>query len=460
MNVPTVAGGPPDGKPHDPYAALRIRNVRLFLTGSVIANTGLQMQSVAVLWEIYKRTGSAHGLAMVGLVQVVPVVLLTLIAGHVADRFRRQWIVMASISLIALASVGLALVSISHAPISALYGCLLLSAVGRAFHQPAKSSLLPQLVPRDKFSNAVNWGMTGFQLSSVLGPALGGQLIASFASPAIVYLVSAGASLTYVVLMFLLRDVTVVRSTTGVTFGSLLAGFVFVCNRPVILAALALDLFAVLLGGATTLLPIYALDILKVGPTGYGLLEAAPAVGAMLMAVVMAHRPPLRHAGRALLLAVAGFGLATIVFGLSHNFWLSWAMFFLTGACDNVSVVVRHTLVQLLTPDDMRGRVSAVNGMFIGASNELGGFESGEVAEYFGAIVSVVAGGLGTLTVVALVALLCPQLRRYGRVDGSSQASALESGPDVAPRDRDRPGVTPLVSLLPPGGQSDAGAES
>jgi MFS family permease len=210
---------------------------------------------------------------------------------------------------------------------------------------------------------------------------------------------------------------------------TLVAGFSFVWHHPLILPALALDLFAVLLGGATSLLPIYAKDILGVGPTGLGWLEGAPAAGALLMAVVMAHRPPLKHAGRDLLCAVTGFGLATIVFGFSQNFWLSLAMLFCTGALDNISVIVRHTLVQMLTPDAMRGRVSAVNGMFIGASNELGGFESGMVAAYFTPQFSVVSGGVGTLLVVAVVATVCRQLRHYGRLDVTSAVDEAEAAP-------------------------------
>ncbi len=303
------------------------------------------------------------------------------------------------------------------------------------------------------FSNAVTWSMTGFQLSSVLGPALCGLLIARYA-PAVVYVLTACATLTYLVAIALLRNVSAVRSSAAVTFETLAAGFVFVWRHPVILAAMALDLFAVLLGGATTLLPIYATEILKVGAIGWGWLEAAPALGAMLMAIVLAHRPPLAHAGRALLWAVAGFGVATVIFGLSRYFWLSLAMFFLTGVLDNVSVVVRHTLVQTLTPDAMRGRVSAVNGMFIGASNELGGFESGMVASWSSPTISVVAGGIGTLAVVGIVAVICPRLRRYGRLDFAAQETAMESGPDVAPRGSDRPGVTPLVSLLPTDGDA------
>jgi hypothetical protein len=322
-----------------------------------------------------------------------------------------------------------------------MYGWLLLIAIGRAFHQPAKASLLPLIIPREIFSNAVTWGMSGFQLSSVIGPALGGALIWLTGTPGIAYLLCAAGALFYVTTMFLLRDVQrQTRSTESVNLASLVAGFRFVWSNGVILAALALDLFAVLLGGATALLPVFAKDILNVGSVGFGFLEAAPAIGAILMAVLLAHRPPMRHAGFAMLSAVAGFGLAVIVFGLSRSFALSFAMLFITGALDNISVVIRHTLVQMLTPDAMRGRVSAVNSMFIGASNELGGFESGMVAYYFTPEASVISGGIGTLVVVAIVAIICPQLRKYGRLD---KAVVAES--EAAPRADQHPATAAVI---------------
>ncbi len=314
-------------------------------------------------------------------------------------------------------------------PIEKMYGCLLVIAIGRAFHQPAKSALLPQLIPRELFSSAVSWSMSGFQFSSILGPALGGFFIAVTGGASTVYVLTALATLLYAAIMLSLRGVPRGEPSEGVSVRTLVAGFSFVWRHPVILPALALDLFAVLLGGATALLPVYARDILEVGATGLGWMESAPAAGALLMAVAMAHRPPLKHAGRDLLIAVMGFGLATIVFGLSRNFWLSLAMLFCTGALDNISVIVRHTLVQMLTPDAMRGRVSAVNGMFIGASNELGGFESGMVAYYFSPQISVASGGVGTLLVVGVVALACRQLRGYGRLDVTHAVDEAEAAP-------------------------------
>ena len=269
---------PTNGPAHDPYAALRIRNFRLYLAGSVIANIGLQMQIAAVNWDIYQRTDSTRALALVGLIQVLPVVFLALVSGHVADRFRRQWVIAVSMSVVAAGSITLAAISYFQGHIALMYGCLLGIAIGRAFHQPAKASLLPQVVPRKIFSNAVSWGMSGFQLSSVVGPALGGLLIAWLKTPAIAYLFTATGAIIYIVTMLLLKGIHRQKSTDEVTVEVLVAGFRFVWQHPVVLAALALDLFAVLLGGATVLLPVFAEKILEVGPTGFGFLQAAPAV--------------------------------------------------------------------------------------------------------------------------------------------------------------------------------------
>ncbi|MBI2826155.1 MAG: MFS transporter [Planctomycetia bacterium] len=422
---------------HDPYAALRARDYRLFLAGNFLSVVGYKMQVVAVGYEIYQRTGWPLALGLVGLVQIVPVLALALLAGHVADRFDRRNIILATMAVTALAAAGLAVVSLGSAPLWTLYALILVVAVARGFSQPARASLLPQLVDRAAFPNAVTWSTGAFQLAFVLGPALAGLLIAAFAhGPAIVYACHAAAALAFFALLAMVRRRPVTQSTEGLTLESLVAGARFVGRQKVMLAAITLDLFAVLLGGATALLPVYAKDILAVGPRGLGWMEAAPAAGAVVMALVIAHRPPMKKAGRAMLWSVAGFGVATIIFGLSRSFPLSLLMLLLTGALDNISVVIRHTLVQVLTPDEMRGRVSAINGMFIGASNELGAFESGlvaslftsmahdvlaypsEAAVTFGTTFSVVSGGLGTLAVVGLLWLLAPDLLGYGRLAG------------------------------------------
>jgi MFS family permease len=406
---------------HDPYSALRNRDYRFFLSGNLLANLGMRMQAVAVLWEVYERTQSAMALAWVGLVQVLPVIALALPAGQVADRFNRKRIVMLAQAVIALGSVGLALNSRSYGSVNAIYGFLLLTALARAFQQPARASLMPQIVPREQFGNAVMWNTGGFQLASVLGPALGGFMIALFRSPASVYLVDAAAALSFFAALAMVQGGGIVAKGAALGMRSLLAGVEFVWGRKLILGAITLDMFAVLLGGATSLLPIFAKDVLHVGPRGMGAMLAAPFVGALAMSFVLAHRKPLERSGRALLWSVVGFGVATIVFGFSRSFVLSMVMLALTGGFDAISVVVRHTIVQMLTPDDMRGRVSAINGLFISISNEMGGFESGLVAALFGggaygATVSTVSGGVGTLVVVALTALLWPAMRRYGRL--------------------------------------------
>jgi MFS family permease len=403
---------------HDSYAALRLPGFRRFVVGNFLAILGMQMQTVAVGWEIYERTGRNIDLGLVGLAQFLPVALLTLPAGQVADRFNRKRVVMAGVFSLAACSLGLAAVSATGAHVAWVYICLFVSGTARAFLQPAKASFLPQIVPRLVFPNAISWNMGAFQLAATLGPAAGGVLIAWFNGAVWVYVADAVASLTFMTLLATIGTNVTARSSEAVSLESLLAGVRFVWRNKPILAAMTLDMFAVLLGGAIMLLPVYAKDILEVGPRGLGLLRAAPAVGALATSLILAHRRPFERAGRTLLGTVAGFGAATIVFGLSRSMWLSLAMLFLTGAFDIVSVVIRHTLVQLLTPDAMRGRVSAVNSIFIGASNELGGFESGAVAELTTPLVSVVSGGIGTLFVVLAAAVAWPQLRRYGRLDG------------------------------------------
>jgi MFS family permease len=298
-----------------------------------------------------------------------------------------------------------------------IYFCLFAAGTGRTFLWPASSAFLPHLVSRQEFSRAVTWSSGTFQLSSVAGPAAGGALIALTHHAAPVYALNAAAALICLTLISLVRRRHTVAVKQRMTLGNLIVGFKFVFASPIIVGTITLDMFAVLLGGATALLPIYAKDILRTGPGGLGLLQAALPLGSLLCVLILAHRPPLQKAGRAMLLAVAAFGMATIGFGLSHWFWLSFFMLFACGAVDNISVVVRHTLVQLLTPDEKRGRVSAVNSLFIGTSNELGGFESGMVVHWFGPVVSVVSGGVGTILVVLAVALIWPGIRKYGRLD-------------------------------------------
>jgi MFS family permease len=383
------------------------------------------VQSAAVGWELFQRTRSAAALGYVGLVQFLPVLLLSLPAGQAADRYSRKGLLLAAQLTMMLASLGLAVLSLLEGPVSLMYMCLLVAGLSQALRAPVRWALLPQLVPERALNNAVTWYSSGWQLSSLAGPTLAGVVIAGPGGPSAAYLFGAACALTCAGLVVPLRPRAWPGRPEAFSLRSLLAGVRFIRRTKLILATITLDLFAVLLGGATALLPIFAEEILHVGSVGFGFLRAAPALGALLMAVILAHRPPLRRAGPTLLLAVAGFGAATIVFGLSQNVLLSFAMLALTGALDNVSVVVRGTLVQGLTPDPMRGRVSAVNAIFIGSSNELGAFESGITAQLFGPVASVVGGGVGTLAVVLAVAVTWPEVLRLGSL-------AVQEGPEVA----------------------------
>lgn len=400
----------------DPYAVLRNRDFLLYLIGRFIASLGSQMLVVAVGWELYERTHAALALGLVGLTNVLPMFLFTLPAGHFADNHNRKHIIVWTTGVMALASVALAVCSALRAPTALIYAALFVAASARTFHWPASASFLPQLVSRRLFPRAVAWSTGSFQLSSVAGPAAGGAIIALTQHPAWVYGLHAAALVVCLTLVGLVHYQRAPMAREPISLASLAAGFRFVFSTRIIFGIITLDLFAVLLGGATALLPVYAKDILHAGPAGLGVLQAALPAGSLVTALFLAHRP-LEKAGRALLWAVAGFGLATVGFGFSTWFLCSWLLLFVCGATDQISVLVRHTLVQLLTPDEKRGRVSAVNSLFIGTSNELGGFESGFVAHWLGPVFAVVSGGIGTILVVLAVAWIWPEIRRYGRLD-------------------------------------------
>jgi MFS family permease len=404
----------PSSDGHDPYAALRVPDYRRLLAVLVLVGLGGEMQAVAIGWELYERTHEPAALGYTGLAQFLPVLLLSLVAGHAADRYSRKKLLLLALALSALTSLGLAALSRLQGPVPLIYVCLTLAGVARAFSAPARSSLLPQLVPPRLLANAVAWNSSGWQVAAISGPALGGLVLAVSGRAAVAYLLAASCSVACAVLIAPVRPRPFAQLAGIVSRNSLLEGVRFVWRTELLLAAITLDLFAVLLGGATALLPIYASDILHVGPAGLGWLRSAPALGAVFMAVALAHRPPLRRAGRALLWSVAGFGAATIGFGLSRDPFLSFALLALTGALDNISVVVRATLMQMLTPDALRGRVAAVNSVFISSSNELGAFESGITAEWFGPVLSVVGGGAGTILVVAAAMLRWPRLLELG----------------------------------------------
>lgn len=411
---------------HDPYAALRHRDYRLLFLGSILASIGTEMQATAIGWELYRRTNSATALGLIGLVQFIPVGLLSLPAGQAADRYNRRLVFAVAQVAMTMAALGLAELSWTEGPVPWVYACLFLAGTSRAFSAPARWSLVPRVVPERVLSNAITWNASSWQIASMAGPAAAGLLIWATGAEAPAYLLSAACAVFSAGLFVLIHDPGGGRRVSEAgSWQSLLAGIAFVRRSKLILATITLDLFAVLLGGATALLPIYARDILDIGPRGLGWLRAAPSIGAFVMAIGLAHRPPMRRAGRTLLWAVAGFGLATIGFGLSRQPVLSFIMLALTGALDKISMVVRGTLVQVLTPDTMRGRVSAVNAIFIGSSNELGAFESGVTARWFGPVWSVVGGGIGTLLVVLTVMMFWPQVLRLGPLDRADEMRAL-----------------------------------
>jgi len=407
-------------------AAFSHREFNLFQTAKIFAVLASQMQSVAIGWQVYAITGRPMDLAWVGLAQFFPALLLSLVTGHAADRIERRRILMACHGAMAILSIALLVLARSggaHPHLLPIYAVLVGVGVARAFQGPAGQSLLPSLVPVSHFANAVTWGSFLWQATMVIGPTLGGILYATAGGPGLVYGLSAGWSLGAFVMLAAMKPIARVARPEPVTRKSLLAGVRYVRGNQIVLGAISLDLFAVLLGGATALLPVYARDILHLGPWALGTLRSAPAVGAAVTGLALAVRPIERRAGAKMLACVGLFGVATIVFGLSHSFALSLLALTLVGASDMVSVVVRSSLVQLATPDAMRGRVSAVNMVFIGASNELGEFESGLTAQWFGAVPSVVLGGVGTLLVVALWAWRFPRL---GHVDRLQDAAARD----------------------------------
>jgi MFS family permease len=415
---------------HAGLAAFRHIDFTLFEIGRFFVVAAVEMQSVAVGWQIYEITRRPLDLGYVGLVQFVPVIGLFLVAGHVVDRFNRKHVLMACVIGMAICSALLfEIARAGTANVRPIYGVLFLLGVVRVFNGPAGRSLLPALVPDEVFPNAVAWNATTFQAATILGPALGGVLYAAFRGPAGVYATALVTCLTAAISVarMRLRPSERPKEKAEVTAGTVLAGLRYIRTHKVILGSISLDLFAVLLGGSVALLPVYAREILRTGPWGLGMLRAAPGVGALLMAIMLAYRPLRTHVGKIMLACVAGFGAFTIVFGISHSMVLSLIALLLVGATDMVSVVIRGTLVQVATPDAVRGRVNAVDMIFIGASNEFGEFESGVTAHWFGTVPAVIIGGAGTLAVVALWAWMFPELRNAEKLT-SAQETGVRSG--------------------------------
>ncbi len=388
-------------------------NFRYYLMVRVLTGTATEMQAVAVAWQVYALTHRPLDLGLVGLAQFLPGILLFLVTGQTADRFPRQRILQACCAGFALCSVLLLVLTLRGSPaVLPIYGVLLLNGAVRAFNGPAGQAFLPLLVSAEDFPRAVAWNSSVFQSATIVGPVIGGLLYGWTASPKLVY---SCAAVEYVAALIVLAAIRVSAPQglrPAASFWMALEGLKYIRRNKLILGAISLDLFAVLLGGAVALLPVYASEVLKIGASGLGLLRSAPGLGAVIMALVVARWPLQRHAGAIMLWCVCGFGIFTVVFGLSRSIPLSLAALVLIGACDMVSVIVRHTLIQLSTPDEMRGRVSAVNVVFIGASNEVGQFESGITAHWLGAVPAVVVGGLGTVAIVALWAWRFPALRR------------------------------------------------
>ncbi|XXX78052.1 MFS transporter [Sorangium sp. So ce134] len=411
-------------KPSSPFAAFESRDFRAYAAARLLATMAYQMQSVAVGFQIYDLTRDPLALGYVGLAQFLPIAGLSLASGHAADRFDRRGILLLCYLTSSLAALALFFLARSPSPnVSAIYAVLVLLGTVRAFQGPAGSSLLPSLVPATHFQNAATWQSTLWQVGAIGGPSLGGLLYGVWKAAAPVYLTASLA------LAAASAGLLAVRARTGrmekkpPSLATALAGLRYVYRKKVLLASISLDFVAVFLGGAVALLPIFATDVLHVGPQGFGLLRAAPAVGAGLMAVLLAFRPIRRHAGTKMLLCVGMFGLATVVFGLSRSFVLSLVALTVIGAADMVSVVVRMTLEQLATPPEMRGRVSAVNMVFVGASNELGELESGTLARLIGTVPTAVVGGLGTIAVVLLWGWLFPELRAVDRLEDTRATS-------------------------------------
>lgn len=451
--TPDQPDAPPAPKTPDahPYAIFRNADFTRYLIARFIAALGMQMLVTALDWELYKRTHSGLALGFVGLALMVPMILCTLPAGQIADRRNRKSVILGSTLLLSLSSLGLTLTSgfialdekVATFQIFA-YSLIFIIGVGRTFLWPASAAFVTSLVTRQELPRAITFNSGAFQLSCVLGPAVAGTIIWLTHSAWMVYAVNVLFGAVAWLLVASIKHVHKIPPREPTTLKSLVTGFAFVWQNKIILGIITLDMFAVLLGGAVTLLPIYAEDIIPLhgGAEGLGLgiLRAAIPVGAIACVFYLAHRPPLQRAGSALLWCVAWFGVATMLFGVANRlclgkffpapdgvwFWAAFGLMAFCGAVDNVSVVIRATLVQLLTPDEKRGRVSAVNSLFIGTSNELGGFESGVTQHLFGpvmgysmatgAILSTVIGGFGTVLVVILIAWMWPQIRRYGKL--------------------------------------------
>jgi MFS family permease len=407
----------------------------LFQVARFLIVAAVEMQAVAVGWQVYEITKRPLDLGYVGLAQFLPGILLFPISGHASDHFERRHVLSACYGGYAVCfALLLALARGGMQSVRSIYVVLILIGVVRSFNSTASRAILPQLVPEEHFPNAVAWNASIFQAATILGPSFGGILYAAFHGPSVVYVVAMLTAIGATVSSFRIKlEVKARPPREPMSLKTVFAGLHYIWRKKLILGAISLDLFAVLLGGAVALLPVYAREILHTGPWGLGLLRTAPGVGAALMAVLLAHRPLRGRSGPTLLWSVAGFGIFTIIFGISRSLTISLISLLLLGASDMVSVIIRATLTQLATPDEMRGRVTAVDMIFIGTSNEFGQFESGVTAQWFGTVPAVVLGGIGTLVVIAVWAWLFPELRRAGELT-AIRSEELEAADDTAAR--------------------------
>lgn len=420
----SLSGGPvgsgPNGKietKQDARAVFRYPAFMSYQLARFCIVIATEMQAVAVGWQVYEITKRPMDLGYVGLAQFLPGILLFLVSGHVADRFnRRNLLILCDFGFLTCFALLLAITWRGSVSILTVYVVLVLLGVVRSFNGPVSRAMLPHLVPPEHFAASVAWSSSIFQGATILGPVLGGLIYAFARGPAAVYLGAIVSAAVAIVLTFQIPSQERARTKPAASLSTVFEGFRYIWREKLILGAISLDLFAVLLGGAVALLPVYAREILNAGPWALGILRSAPGVGAGVMAVAIAYRPLKKNAGMTMLWCVAGFGLMTVIFGISRSFAVSLAALFLVGATDMVSVIVRGTLIQVATPDEMRGRVNAVDMIFIGASNELGQFESGFTAQWFGAVPAVILGGIGAIVVTGLWAWMFPALRKVNQL--------------------------------------------
>lgn len=413
----------PDTPKRDPYAALKIAAFRNFQLSRFMLTFAIQMAETILAWKVYELTKDKLALGLIGLSEALPFIVTSFYGGHAADTFNRYRIARFSIVAITLCFAGIGFLLSGGAPLLLTHGVLPvyfiigLTGIARGFMAPAYQSIFPQLLPRELYANGATWGSNTWQTAAVVGPAFGG-IVYGYTSVELSFIISVAImGAAFFVFMRVPVQQTPPKQKEETLYESLTVGLRFVFKNQIMLSAISLDLFAVLFGGAVALLPVFASDILHIGPQGLGVLRAAPFLGSVIMGTFLAYYPPVYNAGRNLLIAVTGFGLATIGFAFSENFFVSFIMLFLTGAFDNISVVIRQTILQIMTPDTMRGRVSAVNQIFIASSNEIGAFESGLAAKVMGTVPSVIFGGCMTLVVVTSTYLFAPKMRRLKKLE-------------------------------------------